>query len=373
MEFRVNFGNVVIFSDIIKLNMKRVVPMDKNDNRKPTIKTIAKIAGVAHSSVSRAINDDPTVSKVTAKKIKKIAKEIGYVPNAFARALVTKKKPMSVGMIVPSLDRETVYNIDVEYINVEATKRGISVLLGICNREVKLEKHFCNVMCENRVGVLLISPLSSDVSHIKEICEGKVPVIYIGGKTGIEEEYYITMDYANGLSVAVGYLHDLGHRDIAFAVYSPENKTVKQKIIGYRAAMHTYGLNPAVYWEGDSADTFKAGRLLIKRMLDKNTVPTAICCASDLMAIGVIDALRSNGLRVPEDVSVIGHDDIFLSGIESFSITTLAISEIELAKNVLDLSVAIINNKVKVNGYTMTPSLVERKTVAKVKTAEGGL
>jgi DNA-binding LacI/PurR family transcriptional regulator len=191
----------------------------------------------------------------------------------------------------------------------------------------------------------------------------------VGGKTGIEEEYYITMDYANGLSVAVKYLYNLRHRDIALAVYAPDNKTIQQKISGYEAAMNTYGLTPAVYWQGESADTFNAGRLLVKNLLAENKMPTAICCASDLMAIGVIDGLKSNGLSVPDDISVIGHDDLFLSSIESFSITTLAISEIDLAKNALDLSMAIINNKINENenGYIMTASLVERKTTAKVK------
>jgi DNA-binding LacI/PurR family transcriptional regulator len=273
----------------------------------------------------------------------------------------------SIGMVVPSLGRESVYSMDVEHINVEAARRGISVLLGICNRELKLEKHFCKVMCENRVGALLISPISSDVSHIKEICNDRVPLIFIGGKTGIEEEYYIAMDYANGLSVAVAHLYNLGHRDIALAVYAPDNNTIQQKINGYSAAMNMYGLTPAVYWEGNSADTFNAGRLLVKNLLDKK--PTAICCASDLMAIGVIDGLKSSGLRVPDDVSVIGHDDLFLSS--AFSLTTLAISETDLAKNALDLSMAIMNNQANEDnrGYMMTASLIERSTTANIQSS----
>jgi len=333
---------------------------------KPTIKTIAKIAEVSHSTVSRALLNDRRITKATTERIQKIAAEIGYVPNAYARALVTKSIPKNVGMVVPSLGKETVYSLDVEHINVEAAGRGVSVLLGISNRDIELEKHFCNVMCENGVGALFISPISSDVSHIKDICRDKVPVIFIGGKTGTEEDYYITMDYAHGLQVAVDHLHSHGHRDITLAVYSPDNKTIQQKISGYETAMHTYGLKTSIHWEGDSSDTFNAGKLLIKRLLAENKLPTAICCASDLMAIGLIDELRANGLNVPGDISVIGHDDLFLSGIASFSITTLAISETDLAKHALDLALSIINSTKGVSGYTLTASLIKRSTTAQV-------
>jgi len=338
--------------------------MSSDSVRKPTIKTLAKIAGVSHSTVSRALLNDSRITKATTEKIQKIAAEVGYVPNTYARALVTKSIPTNVGMVVPSLGKETVYSVDVEHINVEAARRGVSVLLGISNRDIELEKHFCNIMCENGVRALFISPISSDVSHIKDICRDKVPVIFIGGKTGTEEDYYITMDYAHGLQVAVEHLYSYGHRDIALAVYSPDNKTIQQKVKGYETAMHLYGLKTSVYWEGDSSDTFNAGKMLIKRLISEKKMPSAICCASDLMAIGVIDELRASGLRVPDDISIIGHDDLFLSGIASFSITTLAVSETDLAKNALDLALSIINGTKIVSGYTMTASLIIRNTTA---------
>ena len=340
---------------------------NKSDN-KPTIKTIAKIAGVSHSTVSRALLNDRRITPATTEKIKKIANDIGYTPNKMARALVTKTIPLNIGMVVPAMGSNTAYNMDYEYISAEAARRGLSILLGSCNRDIELEKQLCRIMCENHVSALFISPISGNISHIKEICQGKVPVIFIGGKTGTEEEYYITMDYAHGLHVAVDHLYSHGHRDIALAVYSPDNKTIQQKIDGYQAAMRSYDLTPAIYWEGNNTDTFSAGKLLIKRLLSEKKMPTAICCASDLMAIGVIDELRANGLNVPGDISVIGHDDLFLSGIASFSITTLAICETDLAKNALDLALSIINSTVGVNGYTMTASLIERSTTAQAKT-----
>jgi len=341
--------------------------MSNGSSNKPTIKTIAKIAGVSHSTVSRALLDDRRITKETTEKIKKIAKKIGYTPNVMARALVKRSVPVSIGMIVPSMGSQTAYNMDYEYISAEAARREMTVLLGSSNRDIELEKQLCQLMCENNASALLISPISSDVSHVLEICRGKVPVVFIGGKTGDEEEHYITMDYSHGLRIAVEHLYNLGHRDITLAVYAPDNNTIEQKIKGYQSAMNELGLPGTVYRQGDSSDTYGAGKVLVRKLLKENKTPTAICCASDLMAIGVIDELKLSGIKVPDDISVIGHDDLFLSSIASFSITTLAISETELAKNALDLAISVIKNPQNKNGHTMTASLIKRSTTGKAK------
>lgn len=313
-------------------------------DKKPTIKTIAKLAGVSHVAVSHALRGYPDISPATSERIRQIAKEIGYVPNASARSL-SSKRPNSIGMIVPAMGADTIYNEIFNTISAKAASLGLSVLLGSCGRSVELEKSFCQIMCENRVGALIVASVGSDVSHIKGICRGVVPIIFIGGKTGIEEENCIAADYRHSGTLAVEHLSDLGHSQIALFVYQPENQTIRQKIEGYEAAMKSKGLAPTVYCEGHSSDTFTAGRVLTERLIKQNKLPTAICCASDLMAMGVLDALKSHKINVPNEVSVIGHDDLFLSSMSFISLTTLSLPKEDIGSKALEIAMSLMEEE----------------------------
>jgi len=337
-------------------------------DKKPTIKTIAQLAGVSHVTVSHALRGYPDISTSMTEKIRNIAKEIGYTPNAFARSL-SSNRPSSIGMIVPAMGAETIYNEVFENISAKAAGKGLSVLLGSCGRNIELEKTFCRIMCENRVGALLVSPVGSDVSHIKEICEGIVPLIFIGGKTGVEEENCITADYRQSGNLAVEHLAILGHRDIALFVYEPNNMTIRHKIEGYETAMKSLGLTPRVFWQGDSSDTFSAGKSLAKRLIDKKELPTAIWCASDLMAIGVIDALIEHGINIPGEVSVVGHDDLFLSGISLISLTTMTLPKAEIGRHALDIALSLMDegNASQPHRVTVRPELIVRGSSGPLK------
>lgn len=341
-------------------------------NKKPTIKTIAALAGVSHVAVSRALRDCSDISIETKEKIRQIAKDIGYMPNAFARSLSSKRSDI-IGMIVPALGKDTAYDDVFNAISASAAEKGLSVLLGSCSRDVELEKIFCQRMCENRVGALIISPISSDISHIKDICRNVVPLIFIGGKIDTEEENCITFDYRHSAKLVVDHLHELGHSDIALFLYYPNNRTITQKLEGYQQAMQGQGLMPKIYWEGYSSDAFKAGQLLTEQLVIKNELPTAIWCASDLMAMGTIEALRKYNIRIPEDVSVIGHDNLFFSDISSFSLTTLSMPKAEIGKKAVDIAISIMNGEENSNEPKMEhkavfyAELITRGSTGKVK------
>lgn len=345
---------------------------------RPTIKTIAKIAGVSHVTVSQALRDFPHISKKTKKKIRQIADEIGYIPNASAGSLSSKRANI-LGMIVPSMDTETAYHIVFSAVSKAAVKENLCVLLGTCDRDAALEKIFCRRMAENRVGALIVSPVTSDVEDLKKICSNLLPIIFFGGKTGAEEEYFITLDHYKSGQSAVEYLYGLGHRDIAFFEYAPEHRTILQKRGGYMDAMQARGLTPAVYSEGDSTDTMSAGRKLAERLIDAKKIPTAIWCASDLMAVGVLDALRLHGISVPGDVSVMGHDNLYLSKLPQYSLTTFVLPSEEMGLKAVELALAIMNRddddedepEINPKGYTMQSELIVRDSTGPVKSGTG--
>lgn len=336
--------------------------------KKPTIKTIAKIAGVSHVTVSRALRGYSDISAATTERIRSIAKEIGYTPNAFARNL-SSKSSSSIGMIVPAMGADTIYNEVFNTISAESAKHGLSVLLGSCGRSIELEKTFCNIMCENRVGALIVASVSSDVSHINEICKGTVPVIFIGGKTGMEQENCIVADYKHSGIIAVQHLANLGHEKIAFFAYNPKSRTILQKIEGYEETMQSLGLNPQVYIEGEHADTFTAGKNLTDRLIAQNKLPTAIWCASDLMAMGVLDSLKFHNIKVPTEVAVMGHDDLFLGRMSFISLTTLTLPKEEIGKKAINLALSFMGNATEnqANKTIVQAELIIRNSTTKPK------
>lgn len=302
------------------------------------------MAGVSHVAVSKALRGQPDISKETTARIQKIANDVGYIPNIAARNL-SSNSTTTIGMIVPTMEDNTSYNPIFNTISSIAAKKGYCVMLGSSHRNKELEEQHCKMMIENRVGAILIAPCSSDNSHIEKICQNRVPLIYIGGKSSPDSEFFIHCNYRFSAELVVSHLYQLGHRNIALFSYDPENLTILQKEDGFRTAMEQRQLQPLIYRFGQSDDTINAGHELTKRLIAHHALPTAIWCASDLMAIGVHSCLREYGLRIPEDISLIGHDNLYFCQLPDIQLTTLAIPTEIMAESAVNLAIGFINQQ----------------------------
>ncbi|MDD3202631.1 MAG: LacI family DNA-binding transcriptional regulator [Pygmaiobacter massiliensis] len=335
--------------------------------QRPTIKTIAQLAGVSHVAVSKALRGATDISPETTAKIVRIADELGYTPNAAARSL-SSARASSIGMIVPSLGENTAYNAVFNEISAKAAQSGFCVLLGSCHRSVELEEKHCRMMVENRVGALIVASCTSDVSHIKSVCRDNVPVIFLGGKTGFSETYSIRTDYRHSAHLAVEHLYSLGHRRIAFFAYSPQNNTIAEKETGYIEAMEQHSLLPRIYKAGRARDTVAAGKQLVQQLVQAGELPTAIWCASDLMAVGVLNALRAYQLRVPQDISVMGHDDLYFDILPNIGLTTLHNPLSEIGVSAAQMAIEILQKEqIKKPHQSFTATLVARETTDVVR------
>ncbi|MBN2222950.1 MAG: LacI family DNA-binding transcriptional regulator [Vallitaleaceae bacterium] len=344
--------------------------------KKPTIKTIAKLAGISYVAVSKALRDHADISPATKEKVRKIADEIGYIPNLTARNL-SQRTSNNIGMIVPDLGNDTIYSEVFNEISRHAAHQGINLLLGSSCRDLDLEKKFCENMCRNNIGALIISPVSSDTTHIKKTCPKHMPIIFLGGKTGTEETYCITLNYRLSGEKAVDYLYRLGHRNILLLLYAPFNRTIAQKQEGYLSKIHELGLVPNIMTEGSSDNTYDAGRRAVNKLLRDSKLPDAIFCASDLMALGVLDELQKSGILVPEEVSLIGHDDMFFTKVSSIGLSTFRIPKQEIGKKIIEM-VKVILQSTQENRetppalcqITLECALIERNTTASKKRSE---
>ena len=307
---------------------------------RPTLKTIGQIAGLSHVAVSKALRDAPDISAATKERVKKIAEEVGYTPNLAARNLYLQRTS-AIGMVVPAMGENTAYGLIFNEISAAAAELGYCVMLGSSHRSVELEVRHCRMMVGNQVGAVVVAPCTSDISHIKAAC-GPTPAIFIGGKVGPEEEYALLCDYHHSGELAVEHLAGLGHRDIALLTYDPENRTVTQKEEGFSRAMERRGLIPRIVRTGHAGDAMGAGMDGVELLLERGELPTALWCASDYMAIGAIKALKAHGLAVPGDVSVMGHDDLYVDPWPDMGLTTLHTPMAEIGRAAIKLAISLI-------------------------------
>lgn len=333
---------------------------------RPTLKTIAQIAGLSHVAVSKALRDAPDISAATKERVKKIAEELGYTPNLAARNLYLQRTG-AIGMMVPAMGDNPAYDLIFNKVSMAAAEHGYCVMLGSSHRSVELEVSHCRMMVGNQVGALIIAPCTSDVSHIKAAC-GPTPAIFIGGKVEPEENYALLCDYHHSGELAVAHLTGLGHRNIALLTYGPGNCAVTQKEEGFSLAMERRGLIPRVLRAGRAGDAMHAGMEAVELLLKEGELPTALWCASDYMAIGAIKALKAHGLSVPGRVSVMGHDDLYADPWPDMGLTTLHTPMGEIGQAAVELAVALIEHHGQVRPRQVFQStLVVRSSTAPVR------
>lgn len=209
-----------------------------------TIREIAKKAGVSTAAVSKALNGQPDIGEKTREKILRISKELGYTPNMIARNLVTKGNN-TLGVLIPDISTP-IYPAIYKGINEAAIRHGYTLLLGDTNRNLESEARYVRIMMENRVAGLLVSPITNDFSHLEEIVQGQIPIIYFGGKVSDAMNCYVGINNYYGATLAVEHLVSLGHKRIVMIRDDSSTKTRMDRISGYRTVMEREGLTPGL-------------------------------------------------------------------------------------------------------------------------------
>jgi len=347
-----------------------------------TIRDIAQLADVTPGTVSRALNGSPLVKEKTKSRILKIAKELDYSPNLVARRLSTGKT-FAIGVVVPFFTRPA----------VSARLDGVVSILS--NSQYDLVIHdiespkqrsigFQDVLRQERIdGALIVSMpiVHEDINYFRS---SKVPIVFIDRKhPDLADFNSIIIDDVLGGYEATKYLINLGHRKIGFIgditglLTKPETDILEQdnpfmytasrdRYEGYKKALSKAGFPISPDYYGEDQHGYREARELAFQMLKLNDPPTAIFAASDIQAFGVIQAARNLGLSIPEDLSVIGFDDI--QAAELMELTTTRQLLFESGRKGVELLLQAINsNRAEHITITLPTELVIRNTTAPPK------
>lgn len=285
-----------------------------------TIKDIAKLANVSHTTVSRALNDSPLINEETKRKIKVIAGQLNYVPNYSAKSLVLDKS-YTIGLFFSTITHGTSPSFFYE------TVRGVnSVINGNYNlavRGIDDYKDFTSINKKRFDGIILMSQSDRDNVFIYDVLQKQIPLVVLNREMSEGSLINILSNDKEGSYKAVKYLIENGHKDIAIIEGEESFKSTNERRAGFMKALieEKIAVNDEYMVRGNY--DMESGYKAMKKLLSLSKAPTAVFCSNDDMAIGAIKAAFENGIVVPRDVSIIGFDDIGFSKYATPALTTI--------------------------------------------------
>jgi len=286
-----------------------------------TIKDIAKEAGVSHSTVSRALHGNPLISDETIARIRKIAHEMGYFPSAAARALKTNRSQV-LGVILSSMD-DPFFSEILQGIENEIQGSGYSLFIAAAQNNPEREREIVHTMVEHRAEGVIICSTSFSEDQGGSFLQYGVPIVVVNNQAAEEFRYSIYHDDVYGSQLVTRHLIELGHKKNAYLGNSLSGRTNMDRLTGFKQEMASAGLPiPENYILEVPGGAPENGRAAVKQILDFPSRPTALICYNDMLAIGALKEFQQSNIRVPQDMSVTGFDNIVFSAYTNPLLTT---------------------------------------------------
>jgi len=301
-----------------------------------TIRDIAQRAGVSVSTASRALNKKDDVSKETRERVLAAARELNYAVNLHARALAGATGK-TVGFVL--YDSSTAFHAAMARgVEDVATAHGYSLI--VCNTggapDAELRAH--QMLREKRVDGVLINSVQSGSEPLRRLAAEGIPYVLLNRRMDDLDADYVIVDYRRGTHMATTYLLELGHRRILLQTAEPEHPPVRERVVGYRQALEQYGVafDPDLLLQCSHGLMSTHSRVL-EVMTSLHPAPTAILAYNDLWAIPVLSVLHELGLRVPDDVAVVGHNDLEFARFLIPPLTTIAHPVYEMGRRAAEI------------------------------------
>jgi LacI family transcriptional regulator len=326
-----------------------------------TLKMVAEKAEVSVNTASRAINNKPDINLETKKRVLQIAKELGYVRNDTAVALRTRKTG-TIGVVIAD-NRNPFYAEVLNGMEVAAREKNYHIILANTQRDYRKEEEAINLLLAKRVDGLLITPVQDRDDDIKNLIEANIPFVVVGRDFENIEVDAVYNDEVKGGFLAAEYLIKKGHKRIALINGFLYKSPAKGRLEGYKKALNKYriSLDESLISVGDI--NIEDGYERTKQMLEKNLDFTAIFAYNDMMAFGAMQAIKEKSLRIPEDIGLVGYDDILFSSLISPALTTIRLKKQELGVESVKLLFSRINgSREKTKKIMLDVELVKRKT-----------
>jgi len=334
-----------------------------------TIKDIAKAAGVSVTTVSRALNGYDDVSEKTRARIKKLAEEMKYRPNAVARSLVSKKT-RTIGVIMSEMSRQGskdafAYEL-LCGINDRSGELDYEILLFSTTPNKQRKKSYSDLCRERNVDGAILYGLRTTDPYLEEVLnQSRFPCVLIDIPLSGEWVGHVTSDNIDGAKQAVRHLAELGHRRIAMINGHAEAAVSKERLTGYVMGLQELNLpfDPSLVYDGRFSED--GGAEAMERILDEHPDVTAVFSASDLMVLGAMKTLEKRGLSIPADISIVGYDDIEIASYCTPKLTTIRQEKYDLGYQAAQLVIDMLEGRKVAHKIVLRNRLIVRESTAK--------
>lgn len=328
------------------------------------ISEIARRANVSTATVSRTLNQSGPVKAATARKVWRAVTELNYVPNSHARALVSGRSRM-LGVIVSDITNPFFPEL-LKSFELRAAEKTYDLLVTSTDYETTRMSACLRRMLERKVDGVAIMTSEMDLGLIKELSSRGVPMVFMDvGQIGPKMSH-VAVDYGNGVRQAVDHVVELGHRHIAFISGPLDLHSARTRRQAFLEAMRAHGLSPEKKMVREGTHTAEGGREAMQGLLRLSKKPTAVIASNDWTAIGALNAIASAGLRVPQDISLVGFDDIPLVSYTTPPLTSVQISAADVGSVAFQALFGLIaGDRIEGDVYQIPAKLVIRASTAK--------
>jgi len=325
-----------------------------------TIKDIAKITGVSHSTVSRALGGNSLISEETSLRIRKVARELGYQPSAAARSLKTNQTKV-IGVIVNSID-DPFFSEILFGIEDAAQQAGYSLFIAASHYDLLREQNIVQTMMEQRTDGVIICSSSFSADKGRQLLANGFPVVVVNYKANENFNYSIYHDDVDGSQQLTRHLLELGHTKIAYLGNIKSGRTSLDRLSGFQNEMHKAGIRipPEFIYEVEGSEP-DLGEKGLNHFLICSERPTAIMCFNDMLALGLLKACQRSGIRVPDDLSVTGFDNITFSAYTTPPLTTLDQPKYSIGNEAAQLLLELLATKIDNSNYTHKEKITKAK------------
>ena len=330
------------------------------------IAEIAKRANVSTATVSRTLNQSGPVKAATARKVWRAVTEMNYYPNSNARALVSGRSRL-IGLIVSDITNPFFPELVRAFQDLAAQKQ-YEVLLTSTNYLTSRMTECLRRMLERKVDGVAMMTSEMDLGLIKELSRRNVPIVFMDvGQMGPRMSH-VAIDYGNGIRQAVDHVVGLGHRNIAFITGPLDLHSARTRRQAFVDGLRHHGLAPDRKMIREGTHTAEGGQHAMSALLRLSKPPTAVVCSNDWTAIGALHAIHAAGLRVPDDISIVGFDDIPLTQYTNPALTTVRMTASDVGETAFNALFRLIGEEaVEGDVYQIPTKLVVRGSTARPK------
>ncbi len=343
-----------------------------NDERRPavlvrpTMREVAKRAGVSISTVSRVMSDHPDVSADTRERVQTAIQDLDYRRSMLARGLILKRTN-SLGLLVSDITNPFYPQLALG-IEDKASEAGWVLIMSNTERDGQRLDSYVDAMLERAVDGMIFGSVMVGDEIVPRLVESGYPVVLVNRRHPDVETNMVIVDNVRGAALAAEHLHSLGHRRVAHIAGPAWATNALDRRSGFLETMRRLGapVSDDLVVEGDFS--LEGGAAAMKQLLESAEPPTAVFATNDLMALGAMEALLEAGLSCPEDVSIVGFDDIELSRSKLIELTTVSHRIYEMGSRSVEILLQVIHDGSPTTPIRefLQPRLVVRRTTAEL-------